>query len=85
MIPNAIGNMVDEIWRDIPRQFPGVELDACIIMPNHIHGLIAIGPDDAGQSPDLADIIGWFKAVTTNRYIWGVRDQGWPRFNERLW
>jgi len=82
---NDAGTMVLSIWCDIPRRFPGVELDACIVMPNHFHGLLALGADEPGRQADLADIIGWFKAVTTNRYIWGVRDRGWPRFHERLW
>jgi len=30
---------------DIPRHFPHVELDAFVIMPNHIHGIIVITSD----------------------------------------
>ncbi len=35
--------------------------------------------------PDLGDIVGWFKTMTTNEYIRGVKHHGWPSFNGRLW
>jgi REP element-mobilizing transposase RayT len=33
----------------------------------------------------LPDVVGWFKTMTTNAYIRGVRDHGWARFDGRLW
>lgn len=33
----------------------------------------------------LASVVQWFKTMTTNAYIRGVNDQGWPRFDRRLW
>jgi REP element-mobilizing transposase RayT len=27
----------------------------------------------------------WFKTMTTNAYIHGVRESGWPPFDRRLW
>jgi REP element-mobilizing transposase RayT len=33
----------------------------------------------------LGDIIGAFKSLTTNAYIRGVREFGWPSFDKRLW
>ncbi len=33
----------------------------------------------------LPVIVAWFKTMTTNEYIRGVRDRGWPRLNGRLW
>ena len=79
------GRMAVEIWEAIPEQFPDVSLDAFVVMPNHIHGILTLGTGDIEQNPDLADVVGWFKAVTTNRYIWGVRDLGWPRFDGHVW
>lgn len=41
------------------------------------------------QSPKTAPILGsivqWFKTMTTNEYIRGVKRQGWTGFNKRLW
>jgi len=33
----------------------------------------------------LGDIVGAFKSMTTNAYIRGVKQYGWPSFNARLW
>jgi putative transposase len=33
----------------------------------------------------LPDVVHRFKTLTTQRYVLGVKDQGWPRFNRRLW
>ncbi|MGH2558284.1 MAG: transposase, partial [Thermomicrobiales bacterium] len=35
--------------------------------------------------PSLSQIIQWFKSMTTNDYIRGVKVDGWPSFNKRLW
>jgi len=29
-------------WQEIPLHFPVVELDAWVVMPNHIHGILEI-------------------------------------------
>ncbi|MDF1500849.1 MAG: transposase [Anaerolineales bacterium] len=39
---NAAGRMVKTVWDDIPTHYPGVDIDACVIMPNHIHGIIVL-------------------------------------------
>jgi len=36
-------------------------------------------------NPILGQIIQWFKTMTTNYYIQGVKTKNWPRFNKRLW
>ena len=33
----------------------------------------------------LPDIVHRIKSLTTHRYMLGVRDKGWPRFDKRLW
>jgi putative transposase len=49
IILSAIGEAVEKCWLAIPKHFPHVALDAYIVMPNHIHGIIAI-EDKADQS-----------------------------------
>ena len=41
-IPSALGRLVRECWVAIPLHFPQVELHEFVVMPNHLHGLIAI-------------------------------------------
>lgn len=33
----------------------------------------------------LSQVVGWFKTMTTNAYIRGVKEERWPRFEKRLW
>jgi putative transposase len=44
---NGAGQIARQEWERLPRRFPHVQLDAFVIMPNHIHGIIVI--TDAGR------------------------------------
>jgi len=35
--------------------------------------------------PPLQRIVQWFKTMTTNNYIHGVKEHGWPQFKGSLW
>jgi len=37
-----IGKIANDCWKDIPIHFPFVTLDAYVVMPNHVHGIIII-------------------------------------------
>jgi putative transposase len=39
---NDFGRIVQHTWDELPNHFPTVALDALVIMPNHIHGIIGI-------------------------------------------
>ncbi|MCS6804883.1 MAG: transposase [Blastocatellia bacterium] len=45
---NAMGQMVQQCWQEIPCHFPHVELDAFVVMPNHIHGILVITDTNVG-------------------------------------
>ena len=42
MVLNGAGKIVGRVWEDLPARFPSVELDVFGVMPNHVHGIIAI-------------------------------------------
>jgi REP element-mobilizing transposase RayT len=46
MEPNAVGSMIERWWAELPRKFPRVEIDAFVVMPNHVHGLLFINGAD---------------------------------------
>ena len=48
MILNKAGRAVKNFWKEIPSHYPDVGLDAFVVMPNHVHGIIVIG-NDAGR------------------------------------
>ncbi|TRO79784.1 transposase [Trichloromonas acetexigens] len=37
---NDFGMVVGECWAAIPEHFPHVQLDAFVVMPNHVHGVL---------------------------------------------
>ncbi len=37
-----IGEIANKYWQEIPKHFPFIRLDEFIVMPNHVHGIIAI-------------------------------------------
>ena len=39
---NALGRLVHECWAAIPAHFPNVTVDAFVVMPNHVHGILFI-------------------------------------------
>lgn len=97
---NPAGRMVQNVWDELPMHYPGIEIDAGVVMPNHLHGITVInsvgatprGHPDLGQARgpaptglSLPDVVHRFKTMTTKRYIDGVRQLGWLGFSGRLW
>ena len=103
MISNEAGRTVKMVWNEIPSCYPSINVDAFVVMPNHVHGIIFIvgaGPracPDSGQSRadgqpqgvaptmSLPDVVHRFKTMTTKRYTDGVKQNGWSRFEGKLW
>lgn len=43
------------------------------------------GPQNKNYHPTISAIMDWFKTMTTNEYIRGVKNNGWKRFEGKLW
>lgn len=39
---NEAGKMIESIWENLSNQYPGIQEDAFVVMPNHIHGIIVL-------------------------------------------
>jgi putative transposase len=39
---SEIGQIASRMWYEIPVHFPFIGLDAFVVMPNHIHGIVVI-------------------------------------------
>ncbi len=50
MIENAYSQMVRQVWQGLPQHYPHVRLDAFVMMPNHLHGIVVL--DDVGICAD---------------------------------
>jgi putative transposase len=68
MILSDAGKLVYDFWDKIPDYYSNVLLDEFIVMPDHIHGVLAINemfnPTDRKS---INTIIGSFKSVCTKR------------------
>ncbi len=96
---NEPGIMVMYAFEQLNQRFPNVRTDACVVMPNHVHGIICIvgaplvgALDNANTmrattrvAPTLGDIVGVFKSITTDEYICGIKTLGWVPFTDKLW
>ncbi len=75
VVLNKCGLVVSECWTWLADQYPYIELDEWIVMPNHLHGIIVLSvPNCRGDSriapthiKPLGRLIGAFKTVSTKR------------------
>jgi len=47
---NPAGQLAATPWNDMPLRFPETDMDAFVVMPNHVHGIIVL--------PDRAAVVG---------------------------
>jgi len=52
---NDAGVMIQAAWREIPSFYVGVGIDAFVVMPNHVHGIIILVGADPCVRPDTDD------------------------------
>ena len=45
---SPIGAIADVLWHELENHFDNIDIDAFVVMPNHIHGIIAINNGDNG-------------------------------------
>jgi len=69
MVLNDAGRMVFDQWMGLTQRFDGIQLNECIIMPNHMHGIIEIlsEPVGVGLVPTLGNRATTTERATTNR------------------
>ena len=62
-------SIVERAWLGIPRSFPHATLDAWVVMPNHLHGIVVLTrrTSAAGFAGSLGAIVGNFKSITARR------------------
>ena len=78
MVLNKYGRVVKQSWNELSCHFLNMKIDWFVVMPNHIHGIIALDDDCRGgvppprgketlplQKPKLCQVIGYFKYQTT--------------------
>lgn len=53
------GRIIQEVWDGLPHFYHGIEVDAFVVMPNHVHGVLAIHEPVGAihESPSYAEPI----------------------------
>lgn len=89
------GAIADVLWYEIKNHAQDVDLDAFVVMPDHIHGILVLKNDSASglgatrfQNPEkntLSSIIGSYKSAVTRH----IRRLGYPfdwqsRFHDHI-
>ncbi|WP_169239716.1 transposase [Candidatus Roseilinea sp. NK_OTU-006] len=73
---NDFGQVVHGVWNNLPNHYAGVELDAFVVMPNHVHGIVVIVGAGFKPAPTtttaptqhgLPEIIRGFKTFSARR------------------
>jgi putative transposase len=60
---NEFGMLVKHTWDNLPRHYGGIELDAFIVMPNHVHGIIILA-DEPEMRRTISEIVRGFKTFS---------------------
>jgi REP element-mobilizing transposase RayT len=96
MILSPLGRIARDLWVRTAEIRPGVILDAFVIMPNHMHAIIALpaatGPKAGSRSfrraaGSLGSLVAGYKAACTSEMqrLWGSRQPLWQRnYHERV-
>lgn len=92
-MPNEMGKIAKESWRNIGEHFENVEMGPYMIMPNHMHGIICIDSGTACRAPtpeqfgkpvngSISTIIRSFKSFVTRKIRKTIRQDNfivWQR------
>jgi putative transposase len=79
-MPNHIHFIIANIGEPEHQQTVGADL---CVRPSPFESTQKGDPD--GSAPLLQKIVQWYKTMTTNEYIRGVKHDGWDAFSKRLW
>lgn len=86
-VTNKFPSVQTDEYVVMPNHFHGIINIVGLTLRGHI--IPANTNNKLGQShriaPTLGDIVNWFKTMTTNQYINGVKQNDWPSFSGRLW
>ena len=92
-VPPAQNQIIHKWLKETENKF-GIVIDKYVVMPNHVHLLVRIVTEEAywlSQTERhtgcslLEDAIQWFKTMTTNAYIQGVKAGAFVPFEKKLW
>jgi putative transposase len=87
MMLSSAGERTLEVWEGLLSRFPTVELDAFVIMPNHVHGVLCLMGESL-EKVTIASILRAFKSLSAraiNQELARAERPAWQkRFSDRI-
>src|SRR5687768_4292246 len=81
MMLSPTGRIVDDCWLELPSRFLGVELDAQVIMPDHVHAIISLPSVDTER--DMTAHQQWQPMMTDTTILLGKVVRTWKALATR--
>jgi putative transposase len=69
---NPVGRQIAACWSGIPGRFANVVLDAFVVMPDHLHGIVMVNDRRPEQSAALASILDSFRSLSASCVDLGI-------------
>ena len=89
---NSLGRLVLQTLCEIPPHYPHVQLDAHVVMPDHLHAILLLNLDNPDgivreRTPALPQLMKRFKSLASRRYgelrkanrMWTLPEKLWQR------
>jgi REP element-mobilizing transposase RayT len=87
VVLNDCGQIAQQCWNELPHHYPNVVLDAFVVMPNHVHGVVVLKGDGGrvgvGLNPDGGVGAGFKPAPTLRRHALPEIVRGFKTFSSR--
>lgn len=84
MILSSSGERTLEVWEGLPSRFPTIELDAVIIMPNHVHGVICL-TGEGSEAVTISTVLRAFKSLSARVINQELGRAERPAWQKRFW
>jgi REP element-mobilizing transposase RayT len=81
--PNSPDKLIEKWLLEIEMKYRMVKIDHYVIMPDHIHFILTLQSQVCRMT--VPQIVDWFKTMTTNDYIRGVKSALYPPFCKHIW
>ena len=84
---NIYGRIVSARWHNLPRYHVYIELDAFVVMPNHVHGIVVIRSDstELAKRRPISEIVSGFKTFSSRRINEVRGTSGIPVWQRNYW
>ena len=79
----AFWRMAEKWLLELEQKYENISIEKYIIMQDHVHFILLILSREAATP--LCKMIDWFKTMTANEYIRGVKAGAYPPFDGHVW